>query len=186
MTQPAAHRTIEFVSLISGFDPRLESALTELSEQLESTSPSIPSFTVRRWDRDARDELMERLTDLLRIRSSGEPVIGLTNSRLFVLCDERHPFVAAAREENPRAHWGIAFPRRYAVAWVGNKYLWWHEALHLFNAKDCYNKFGINKCREPYCVMQASPTQHSCGGRLYLCSKNVRRIADDLSGCIIE
>ena len=105
----------------------------------------------------------------------------LHEMKLLLLVPEDHSFVKTAREDNPRAHWGIGVPCRFSVAWVDNRFLWWHEALHLFNAKDCYNKFGINKCPELRCVMQASPTHESCGGRLHLCSKNIRRIFADQS-----
>ncbi len=44
------------------------------------------------------------------------------------------------------------------------------------NAKDCYNKFGINKCPVPQCIMRRAPSRLNCGENLALCSKNVKRI----------
>lgn len=138
----------------------------------------IPTFSVQPLD-CSEQSILAHLEQCLPGRSSETPSVDFDSKRIFVLCLSDHPFVELAREENRLAAWGIAVPMRISVAWVENPFLWWHEALHLFNAKDCYNKFGINKCKEPRCVMQASPTTESCGGRLYLCSKNQRRIATE-------
>ena len=70
----------------------------------------------------------------------------------------------------------LAIPCLFAIAWEPNEYLLWHETLHLMNAKDCYNKFGINKCPDPRCIMRRAPSRINCGDRLTLCSKNVKRI----------
>lgn len=151
-----------------------------LAEQLETHYPSIPRFNTL-----PLEATYDSVFDHLRRNMPGvntdpeDQDKELLGKRLFVLCPDDHPFVVDARAENPLAHWGIAVPMCFSVAWVDNHFLWWHEALHLFNAKDCYNKFGINKCPENRCVMQASPTRYSCGGRLHLCTKNQKRLSID-------
>ena len=173
-------RTIYCRSLVPSRLDELTDVLRSLASQLEVHYPTIPRFDV-----EPIEEMEDRVIGHLH-RSMSEPYAdpdehdaSLLGKRIFVLCSEDHPFVRAARDENPRAHWGIAVPMTFSVAWVHNHFLWWHEALHLFNAKDCYNKFGINKCPEDRCVMQASPTRESCGGRLHLCSKNQKRLIRD-------
>ncbi len=96
--------------------------------------------------------------------------------RIFVLCERQQDFAVAYREQNQLAHWGVAIPEQVAIAWHGCKYLLWHEILHLMNAKDCYNKFGFNKCHEPHCIMRLAPSPNDCGGRLVMCTKNQKRI----------
>lgn len=174
-----ALRTIHCCSLPKGCLERLLSAVDELNAQLSQYYPEVPGI--------AGEPLAAELTSsvdshLLRnmpgdATDDEDQHPDLQGKRLLILLPEEHPFVGIARQDNPQAVWGIAVPGRFSVAWVDNKYLWWHEALHLLNAKDCYNKFGIHKCREARCIMQAAPTHGSCGGRLHLCSKNLRRIA---------
>ena len=158
----------------------LHDTIVELGRQLEVHYPSIPAICCKHLDSELAENLSDYLLQCLsgRLVDDKDEPAEYAQKRLMILCAEDHPFVQMAQEDNPRAHWGIAVPRQFSVAWVNNKYLWWHEALHLFNAKDCYNRFGINKCQQPHCVMQASPTVHSCGGRLHLCSKNIRRLSE--------
>ena len=95
---------------------------------------------------------------------------------IFIFCDGDEDFSQAYQAHNELAHWGVAIPCTLAIAWEPNKYLIWHEILHLLNAKDCYNKFGINKCPNSHCIMRRAPSSMNCGSRLTLCSKNVKRI----------
>ena len=95
----------------------------------------------------------------------------------FIYCDSGRDFAVAYQEQNALAHWGVAIPCKFAIAWEPNKYLLWHESLHLMNAKDCYNKFGINKCPNHRCIMRRAPSLANCGDRLTLCSKNIKRIS---------
>lgn len=160
-------------------DALLES-LARLAEELATHYPTIPTFNVAVLD-EPEEGIVEHLEQSMPGRrfDRSDSDTELSRKRIFLLCDGDHPFVQVAQRDNPLAHWGIAVPMCFSVAWVNNPYLWWHEALHLFNAKDCYNKFGIHKCPDPRCVMQASPTLATCGGRLHLCSKNQRRLAQD-------
>lgn len=174
-------RVIHCLSLVDGYETALFDSLVELNTELAANYPTIAPISVQLLNSTLWDEvyphLKRNMPGVCPDDTDQHP--DLSSKRLLILCDEGHPFVNDARNDNPRAHWGIGVPCKFSVAWVDNKYLWWHEALHLFNAKDCYNKFGINKCPEVHCVMQASPTYQSCGGRLHLCSKNVRRLSNE-------
>ncbi len=153
--------------------------MAELGNQLADHYSEIPPIAAELMPADLIDEIPAHLSRNMPgvVTDDCDQHPALSGMRLLILVSEDHPFVDTARADNPRAHWGLGVPCKFSVAWVDNKYLWWHEALHLFNAKDCYNKFGINKCPEQRCVMQASPTHRSCGGRLHLCSKNVHRLS---------
>ena len=172
-------RTVHCCSLKPGHTEALLSSVAELGDQLNSFYPKAGTVRPALLAEGLADQLTAHLCRNMPgvVTDDKDHHPSLQNRRLLILMPESHPFVSLAREDNPRAHWGVAVPGRFSVAWVNNKYLWWHETLHLFNAKDCYNKFGINKCREPRCVMQASPTEEACEGRLYLCSKNVHRLS---------
>ncbi len=167
--------------MLPGYDDILVESLCELATELRRYYLAIPAIDVAPLNA-ADDVVLSHMKRNLpgSFRTDSDISEELSSKRLFVLCPAGHPFVETARQENPLAHWGIAVPMCFSAAWVDNPYLWWHEALHLFNAKDCYNKFGINKCRDSRCIMQVSPTETTCGGRLYLCSKNQRRIAREL------
>jgi len=166
------------MSLIPGFDEGVVEVLDQLNSQLSRHYPTVPGIKAISY----KPSSIESLRSYLHRKMPGsDPTIDVQSEfddkRIFIVCNESDPFVADAQKENPLAHWGIAIPNTFSVAWVNNPYLWWHETLHLFNAKDCYNKYGINKCPEPRCVMQASPTDATCGSRLFLCSKNQRRLS---------
>ena len=45
-----------------------------------------------------------------------------------------------------------------------NKYLLWHEAMHLLYAHDCYDENGWSTCLEPRCLMQYIPCESNCEG----------------------
>jgi hypothetical protein len=97
---------------------------------------------------------------------------------IFVMCSGQEEFVKVHQAQNDLAHWGIAVRCKFSIAWEPNQHLIWHELLHLFNAKDCYNKFGINKCPAKHCLMRRATHQpnYGYGTKLTLCSKNLRRI----------
>lgn len=175
-----ATSSIHYCSLVPEYSEALTKAMAELGRQLRAYYPAIGPIGAIPLPPELVDEVPAHLLRNLpgTVTPDEQQHPSLHCMKLLALCGADHPFVEVARRHNPRAHWGIAVPRRFAVAWVDNPYLWWHEALHLFNAKDCYNRFGINKCPERRCIMQASPLAETCGGRLHLCSKNARRIAN--------
>src|SRR5207247_453781 len=94
------------------------------------------------------------------------------------------------REFNRCAKAGAAGQQEYALVWTpSNKYIIWHEAMHLLNARDCYrdhdgcaecgsgsiataSKYSESKC-DCGCIMQYNPNETTCRGRLYVCRGQV-------------
>jgi len=167
---------IEWCNLSSLADDFLRSAFLGFQQQLHEF---YPSFTVPKFSPlsdTLLDGLAEYLVSMLPGKSHDELLGNYASKKIFVFCDGDEPFVKAFQDQNELAHWGVAIPCTLAIAWEPRDYLVWHETLHLMNAKDCYNKFGINKCPSPQCIMRRAPSPENCGGRLELCSKNIKRI----------
>ena len=68
--------------------------------------------------------------------------------------------------------------RPVAVVWEpDNKYLIWHEILHLLGAEDCCDERGWGPtCGKSNCIMQYSPVKRLIGSWPFLCDKNITRI----------
>lgn len=167
-------RIIDCCSLVPGCSKALLDATRELRHQLAARYPQVPEIVPQTLDcrssyRGVHAYLERQLQHCFADEHDESP---LADKRLVVLCYAASPLVRLARLANPRAHWGIAVPRRFAIAWVDCKHLRWHEALHLYDARDCYNRFGIHRCPEAKCVMQASPTEVNCGSQLHLFEKH--------------
>ncbi|MEM9701175.1 MAG: hypothetical protein AAF907_01875 [Planctomycetota bacterium] len=165
------------------FDPaetdKLLSAVGDLAERLRIEYPVVPPVDAERLPKTPHDEVTSYLRSLLPGSQTADrpaPEI-LENKLILVRLSPSDPFVSEAKEHSPVIGWGYAIPRRVAVVWHDNPSLIWHETLHLLGAKDCYNRFGMNKCPEPRCLMRWFPMSQLGDGQLYLCGKNVRRIA---------
>jgi len=152
------------------------SAFSEFQRQLAQQYPSLPVPEFEELPDNLIDELSDYLISMLPGNVEDESFEHYRSRRPFVFCNGNEKFAQAYREQNELAHWGVAIPCKLAIAWVPRKYLVWHETLHLLNAKDCYNKFGINKCPNPRCIMRRAPMRETCGNQLTLCSKNLKRI----------
>ena len=103
----------------------------------------------------------------------------LDGKKVFVFCEPDHPFAKKARAKTPEALWVAAVLGNYALAWRPDKFLLWHEALHLLWAHDCYDrvtKTRMSNCDESRCIMQYVACAENCGGDLYLCSANVESV----------
>ena len=158
-------------------DKYLLATFDELGEQLQNHYPRLPRPEFSPLPIELADHLPDYLVSMLPGQAENEQLASKFSSHsIFVFCDQRDCLVRTFQEENELAHWGVALPCTFAVAWIANKFLVWHEVLHLLNAKDCYNKFGINKCPNLRCIMRRAPSLKTCGDRLTLCTKNVKRI----------
>ena len=170
---------IEWCNFSTLTDKLLVSYFNRLTEQLVDFYPELKPPTFKRLDESIVHRVPSYLVSLIPGSIPREEFSDLAKKRLFVLCEPDDWFVEPFQLENELAHWGVAIPRRIAIAWEPREFLIWHETLHLLNAKDCYNKFGINKCTNGLCLMRRSPTRDRCGNRLMICSKNVKRIQVD-------
>ena len=164
-------------SLFPSTENFFETALEELRLKLKESYPQIPDVYFEPVS-DAevryvsRDETYQR-GGLLDEQSLNP----LQAKRLVVICQGNEPFVLTAKEANPMASWGAAIQGEYALIWEpNNKYLIWHETLHILYAMDSYDKNRQTTCEEPRCIMQWEPTAENCGGDLYICEGNIKRI----------
>ncbi len=107
------------------------------------------------------------------------PKLGeLTHWAPLLLCSQQNGDIAkAAQHESPLACWGYYLNESIATVYrPDNKYIIWHEALHLWGADDCYsydNPHGPTTCELKNCIMQYAPKQQNVGDRLFLCERNV-------------
>jgi len=103
-------------------------------------------------------------------------------SPLVVYCKPDSELATAARKQMPAAYWGCTVGSTLSAVYrLGNKYILWHEILHLFNANDCYPPDDPNRgptCELPNCIMQYAPTKKTVGEWPFLCQKNIKRIKD--------
>ncbi len=101
---------------------------------------------------------------------------------LMIYCRADSNVARAAKRESQGAFWGLCseppFPLVVAVYKRGNKYILWHEALHLFGVEDCHegSKNPSPTCELPRCIMQYEPTGDNVGPWPFLCQENIRRI----------
>jgi hypothetical protein len=115
----------------------------------------------------------------LRIRNKFDS-LNLKDMPLLVYCKNDSNLAKAAVKENPLAQWGLTYDNHLvsAVYEPDNKYLLWHEVLHLFGAEDCYNESEPQYliCELPGCIMQYVPTEINVCLWPFLCQKNIERI----------
>ena len=167
---------IDWCNLSQLEDDWLLGAFEQLNEQFQFHYPDLPTPSFKPLPVDLLPGLSDYLLSSLPGSVCDISYEEYEAKRLFVLCNGDEDFVSVYQGDNELAHWGVAIPCKLAIAWHPGTYLVWHEVMHLFDAKDCYNKFGINKCPNPTCLMRRSPTPSNCGHRLSLCSKNIKRV----------
>lgn len=99
--------------------------------------------------------------------------------RLIVGC--REDDVLAKRFDQPE--WWGGNNNCLSVCWrIPDEFVVWHEALHLLGAKDCYDESGRTTCELPKCIMQYVPCRENVGDWSFLCSENIQRVKDAVSG----
>jgi len=100
---------------------------------------------------------------------------------LLIYCSDDSKLANAARKENKLAKWGLVNDK-YHVAAVyksNDKYILWHEILHLFAVDDCYlpdNPYIGPTCELPNCIMQYVPSKENVREWPFLCQENIKRI----------
>lgn len=98
-------------------------------------------------------------------------------SPLLIYCRPDSEIAEAIRKKDYIAQWGYTQNGCISAVYEpNNKYILWHEALHLFDAGDCYcyaNPNAGTTCGLTNCLMQYAPTQDSVGEWPFLCKKNI-------------
>lgn len=79
--------------------------------------------------------------------------------------------VRAARGRLPHALWGISLGGVLSLTYApGNRYMLWHESLHLLGAADHYDLSTFRtSCGTSTCLMQYGPNEASVGSGPFLC-----------------
>jgi len=101
-------------------------------------------------------------------------------SPLMVYCKPDSELAMAARKQCPKAIWGYMVDYILSAVYrPGNKYILWHEILHLFDVDDCYlpnDPYAGPTCELPNCIMQYEPLKETVGEWPFLCQENIKRI----------
>ena len=92
-----------------------------------------------------------------------------------IYCDPRQPAACAARERLAHAQWGLSMKGIFSLTYcAGNKWILWHETLHLLGAQDHYSlKEFETTCELPTCIMQYAPSELTVGERPCLCQETL-------------
>lgn len=96
---------------------------------------------------------------------------------VLIYCDPYSPIAKSIKQKQPRAEWGLYHEQISTVYRKGNKYILWHEALHLFDVDDCYdinNRNGPLKCELENCLMRYAPQQGKVARWPFLCKENIK------------
>jgi hypothetical protein len=97
-------------------------------------------------------------------------VMELLLPSLLVAIPNDHPYAQQCRAKDPRALWGAARGRTLAAVYSNFRApTFWHEALHLLGADDCYDEHGMATCDMPNCAMRYGTMSDS----LVLCTRNI-------------
>lgn len=175
---------------LSPAEERLFHAAMEALPGLLRTVVSEASLSVRAAPDDlldavlkvlARDKLLEHkncaLADFLTETLGRAP-------RVLLACPDDHELAVAAMRNNPAAVWGGCLKPLGLTYCPDNKYVMWHEALHLFGATDCYALPDRGPtCEQPNCIMQYEPHASTVGEWPCLCNGNRKLVRDWLARC---
>jgi hypothetical protein len=173
--------SIYWSSLVPDQVNNTQSGLVELSEKLRQKYPDLPWITLHEltpFERQCLPDFFDDPSGYLDDNPTANPLKG---KQVFLFCDYDYPAARTARKDQQMAKLGAAWPGVWALAWTpDNKYLLWHEAMHLLNAMDCYDEDGKTNCGERRCLMQYVPCEKNCESDLYLCSSNVSHMNSHL------
>lgn len=169
---------IDWCCLVPQHERFVQAALEELAERIPCRYPQLPRIELSGLSASDRLQLPEfveyHLNESCCIPGKLSP---LARKLPFVFCVGNEPFAMKVRKLKPAAKWGIAMFGYFALAWhPDNRFLIWHEAMHLLYAEDCYDRENGDPCDESYCLMQYEPCERNCGGDLYLCKHNISEI----------
>jgi len=97
---------------------------------------------------------------------------------LVIYCEPSSNIAKAIKKTNKIAEWGLCFQHRISAVYEkNNKYIIWHEVLHLFGVSDCYdigNPNGPLTCELEKCLMQYAPQEGNVAPWPFLCKSNIK------------
>jgi hypothetical protein len=101
---------------------------------------------------------------------------------LVIYCEPSSNIANAIRKTYKIAEWGLTFKDRISAVYKKeNKYILWHEVLHLFGVDDCYdsnNPNGPLRCELGQCLMQYAPQEGNVAPWPFLCKNNIKRLRE--------
>ncbi len=173
--------TIYWYSLVEDKEDFCRESIDEMVKLLSLNYPSLPPLHTERLS----DELVFGLNSYLcqsptDITRTAPPE--LLNKKIIVYCEREAEFAINARKEEPMARFGAARLTLYAMVWTPNKYVFWHEALHLLDVPESYNHLGQTTCEEQSCIMQWNPNRENCTDTLILCKNAINKASTALNG----
>ena len=104
-------------------------------------------------------------------------------SNTLIICPKDSHLAKLCLRIKPDAPWGLATSTLSFVYEIRDKYIVWHETLHLLGADDCYDLSKNDRgpsCDLPNCVMQYEATMTNVGTWPFLCKENLQRIRNKL------
>lgn len=172
------------LNLEERYDNFLRQSMDQLSHYL-SCPPVEVNYSFHELSIDSKNEVLNTLEQqddiygffsltLFSIRKRLGQV-----SRLFILCSPDDKIATLAKKECPNALWGVSNTQVSATYDLDNKFIIWHEALHLLGADDCYDLSKGDRgpnCECKKCIMQYEPTKYTVGEWPFLCDRNIDRI----------
>jgi hypothetical protein len=98
--------------------------------------------------------------------------------KILVCCKDDSKLAKMAKTYVPIAKWGLMNNEVIlAVYKLNNKYILWHEVLHLFGVDDCYDykdPYNGTTCGLDNCLMQYAPSVKTVRKWPFLCEKNIK------------
>lgn len=143
----------------------------------QSLPKSIRESIHEEIDQNKIIKAYDSITDVI------ESLFKKNHEKIFILLDRKDEFVKLILERTPRAKWGITTEKKLAFVYKENpdKFIIWHEILHLFGAEDCYEEYNLAKkkkdCRLKNCIMRYDPSPDTIQEKkIFICEKNIKLI----------
>ena len=171
-------KMINWFNLVPAQENFFRESLEELVTILKDKYPDLTEIRLQRVTAD-EESALSRLTTFRTNVGFGDPQPTCLNKYEYLIgfCAKTEAFAEDLQAQNGQACWGATYANAYALAWKpDNKYLIWHEFLHLLYAEDCYDAKSPTTCGNAYCLMQHEPTAEYCNNGLYLCDKVEKKI----------
>jgi hypothetical protein len=93
-----------------------------------------------------------------------------------IYCEPFSNIAKAIKKADEIAEWGQTYLNYISAVYKKeNKYILWHEVLHLFGVADCYNPNSPN-CDLSSCLMQYAPEEGNVAPWPFLCEDNIKRL----------
>lgn len=182
-----------------GLDECYEKFMRESMSELRELM-SRPPLTIQHSFSELPQEERESLESIINKQNHIQPCLLLmaehlrsiaqssARPNLSILCSPESKIAQLARKQSPEALWGFsnADPEHpegkcgwcSATYELGNKFILWHETLHVLGADDCHDcdRNPGPTCGCKNCIMRYVPTPESVGEWPFLCKENLDRI----------